>query len=119
MENKDKIILDLCGGTEWPRPNKGVKMKVSKYKNKIVMGIKTYGSAVCKTGNVNSYRVAFLQGLGASSKEKTYRKRYKGSPRGGHICCGSRVGWRHKVTCKNALRNLPDDYSDLKDPDLI
>lgn len=88
-------------------------------KEEIVLALKTYGSTKTKTGTDNAYRIAFAQGLGASNKEKTYRKGYEGSTRGGHICCGSRVGWRHKVTCKNALRNAPDDYSDLKDPNLI
>jgi len=32
-----------------------------------------------------------------------------------HICCGSKKGIRHYVSCKNAPCNYVDDLSDLKD----
>lgn len=44
----------------------------------------------------------------ASAKDKTWNGKQ-------HICCGSKKGLRHKVSCKNALCNLPDDLSDLID----
>lgn len=44
----------------------------------------------------------------ASAKESTWNGKV-------HVCCQSKKGLRHKVFCKNALCNKPDDLSDLKD----
>lgn len=60
-------------------------------------------------GGVNEYRRAFLVGQGASTRDKTWSE-----GKHWHVCCKSKVGWRHKTNCKNALRNAPDDLSDIK-----
>jgi uncharacterized repeat protein (TIGR04076 family) len=50
--------------------------------------------AICSTGIKNAYRYAFLKGQGGSIKEETWNK-FKHE----HICCQSRVAWRHKTKC--------------------
>jgi len=67
---------------------------------------------ICSTGRINQYRMAFIQGRGASTKDKTFDRSI--GKRGGHKCCGSQVVWRHRAGCKYDLRTAPDDYSDLK-----
>lgn len=84
----------------------------NKRKEILVEAIKSTASLYCKSGRVNEYRRSFLMGTGATPHESTFDKRL--GTRGGHKCCGSKVWWRHKVTCKNAVRNAPDDLSDLK-----
>lgn len=54
--------------------------------------------AICSTGKVNAYRLAFLQGRGGSRKEETWNKK-----KHLHTCCKSAVPWRH-------LRNCPRLY---------
>ncbi len=69
---------------------------------------------IMSNGKVSEYRKAFIEGLGASIKEKTWdRKKFR------HRCCGSRVSWRHRRKCKEICRNAPDDLSDLKDIDEV
>lgn len=70
-------------------------------------------SIFCKSGRINAYRRAFALGHGASPSDPTFDPKL--GARGGQKCCGSRVWWRHKVNCKKAVRNAPDDLSDLKD----
>jgi hypothetical protein len=44
------------------------------------------------------YRKEFIKGRGASTKDVTWnRKKHK------HICCSSKVPWRHKSSCKKLL----------------
>lgn len=50
------------------------------------------GELYCTTGIENAYRRAFLDGLGGSRREATWNK-YE------HICCNSKVYWRHKSSC--------------------
>lgn len=76
----------------------------------ISKGDKEKWAIICSTGRINAYRMAFAHGQGASSKDNTWDKlSHK------HLCCGSKVGWRHKTDCFNAVKNAPDDLSDLKD----
>ena len=84
-----------------------------KEKNIIVEALKSKGGLYCKTGRINAYRLSFHSGTGASPKDRTFDPNL--GTRGGHKCCGSKVWWRHKVSCQNAVRNYPDDLSDLKD----
>lgn len=86
---------------------------MEKRKNITVSALKEdkANSLVCKTGRLNAYRWAFYQGVGGSPKDKTFD--LKIGTRGGHKCCKSKVWWRHKVSCKNAVKNSPDDLSDL------
>ncbi len=88
---------------------------VEKRKNIAVVALKENkpNFLVCKTGRMNAYRWTFYQGVGASSKDKTFDPKI--GKRGGQKCCGSKVWWRHKVSCKNAVKNSPDDLSDLKE----
>src|SRR4051812_43714313 len=65
---------------------------------------------ICSTGCENAYRLAFARGEGASTKEVTWNKAQHR-----HICCDSKVAWRHRASCSNAVRNMPDDLSDLKE----
>lgn len=81
----------------------------------LVSALKSTNSLYCTTGRKNAYRDAFHTGLGASRGDETFDPKL--GVRGGHRCCGSKVEWRHKVTCSNAVRNAPDDYSDLKNID--
>lgn len=79
-----------------------------------IQAIRTINTLKCKTGRINEYRRAFRDGLGASRKEETFDLSL--GVRGGHNCCNSKVEWRHKINCKNSLKNSPDDLSDLKMP---
>lgn len=90
-----------------------MKMKPAAYIGLTVSALKEgkQGSLVTTTGRVNEYRRAFYQGLGASPKDYTFDASI--GTRGGHKCCGSRVYWRHKVSCPMAVKNAPDDLSDL------
>jgi hypothetical protein len=57
------------------------------------------------SGQENYYRVCQVQGIGGSRKEATWDR-----PNHTHTCCGSRVPWRHKVSCKNLSDGtLPPD----------
>jgi|GEM_PF-2669993 len=65
---------------------------------------------IMRDGKTNKYRTAFIEGVGASIKDRTWnRKKHQ------HSCCGSKVPWRHLINCSKAVRNAPDDLSDLKD----
>jgi hypothetical protein len=63
-----------------------------------VKTLKTSGGLLTKTGHLNDYRWAFYHGLGGTRKEATWNQK-----RHSHSCCGSRVAWRHKVSCKRTL----------------
>lgn len=64
----------------------------------------------CSTGRVNSYRMAFAQGRGGSTKDHTWDKVVHK-----HSCCKSAVAWRHRAGCLiGDLRVAPDDLSDIK-----
>lgn len=52
---------------------------------------------ILPSGHVNDYRIAHMNGTAGSRKEETFDPSL--GRRGGHSCCGSRVEWRHKVTC--------------------
>ncbi len=81
--------------------NREVKRQVE------VMGIKSVNSLLCKTGRINKYRMAFLQGRGGSCKEGTWnRKSHR------HDCCKSAVAWRHRCGCPR-LEVLEDDPSPI------
>lgn len=56
------------------------------------------------------YRNMIARGQGASRKDPTWSKSLSI-----HTCCKSKYPWRHFKDCKKALRNCPDDLSDLKD----
>lgn len=62
-----------------------------------VEAVRTTNNLYCKTGKINEYRRAFHRGLGATIREETFDKSL--GVRGGHKCCGSKVSWRHKVSC--------------------
>lgn len=65
---------------------------------------------IMSDGKINNYRRNFIEGLGASIRDKSWcRKKHK------HVCCGSHVSWRHLKTCPRLCRNAPDDLSDLRD----
>lgn len=65
-----------------------------------IEAIKSTNTLYCKTGRENAYRRAFLDGLGASTRDITWnRKKHC------HDCCGSNVPWRHKVGCKGTEGN--------------
>ena len=47
-----------------------------------------------KGGGINDYRLAHMNGTAGSRREETWdRKNHM------HICCQSKVCWRHKVSC--------------------
>lgn len=52
---------------------------------------------IMSNGGINDYRVAKATGVGGSRKEETFDPKL--GKRGGHSCCGSKVEWRHKVSC--------------------
>lgn len=57
------------------------------------------------------YRIQFIKGYGASTRDKTWNKK-----KHIHTCCGSPVAWRHRAKCDVVLKAKgPDDLSDLKD----
>jgi hypothetical protein len=73
-------------------------------------GIRIPKSDVIKYGLDSVYRYIFARGQGGSCRDITWSKeKYL------HECCGSKYPWRHFAACPKALRNLPDDLSDLKD----
>ncbi len=76
----------------------------------MVRGIRTSNSLYCSNGKVNSYRMAFKAGLGASRKDPTFDPKL--GPRGGHTCCKSLVPWRHKADCKHLIVETRDLITD-------
>lgn len=51
-------------------------------------------------GETNYYRIVMMKGFGGSATEETWiRQGYSGNHKGHHNCCGSKVAWRHKVSC--------------------
>jgi hypothetical protein len=70
---------------------------------------KTLG-LILNSGKINEYRKTFIEGLGASIKDKSWNRK-----KHWHRCCKSTVPWRHLKTCPKLCRNAPDDLSDLKD----
>ena len=72
-------------------------MKTISYQEKLkieVLGINSTNGLVCKTGKVNSYRMAFFQGRGGSKKEATWNRKNNR-----HDCCKSACSWRHLRNC--------------------
>lgn len=67
-----------------------------------------------KTGRRNSYRLSFYQGTAASQKDDTYDPAMSKS--GGHRCCGSKVKWRHKLSCKKLGGNEKWKALETKEP---
>lgn len=65
-----------------------------KYKGLEVEAIHSTNILICKTGEVNSYRIEFYLGHGGSNKEKSWNHN-----KHIHDCCKSKVSWRHKVSC--------------------
>ena len=76
--------------------------------------LKKTGNLYCSTGRKNDYVKAFLDGLGASSKEWTWSKK-----KHIHTCCGSKVCWKHKVNCKLARKEPKGNkkWQELKNAD--
>jgi len=50
--------------------------------------------AELSSGGGNAYRIAFMKGQGASSKDESWNKE-----KHQHACCGSKVSWRHLIRC--------------------
>lgn len=46
------------------------------------------------SGQTNYYRIQKMKGFGGSRREETWSK-----PDHMHVCCESRVPWRHKINC--------------------
>lgn len=61
-----------------------------------------------KYGLDSVYRWVFARGQGGSAKDVTWSK-----AKHMHVCCNSKYPWRHFKNCPKALRNAPDDLSDL------
>lgn len=78
-----------------------------------IEAILSVGNLYLPNGRKNAYRAAFAEGVAGNIRDTTFDPSI--GARGGHRCCGSKVWWRHKVSCKNAAKNGPDDLSDLKD----
>lgn len=52
-------------------------------------------SLMTTTARRNDTRIAEYQGLKGTRKESSWSK-----PEHQHDCCGSKVSWRHKVSCQ-------------------
>lgn len=65
---------------------------------------------IMSNGFLNEYRYYQIIGQGGSYKEESWNKK-----RHWHVCCKSKVVWRHKTGCKKEVSEWPDDLSDLKD----
>ena|SRR3990167_10884254 len=57
-------------------------------------------------GLESPYRKAIARGQGGSKKEASWDGKE-------HICCHSKYAARHYKHCTKAIRNTPDDFSDL------
>lgn len=62
------------------------------------------------SGPKNDYRLAQLNGTVGSRSEETWQKDGRKAYSGTHTCCGSKVHWRHKVSCPGLSDgDLPPD----------
>lgn len=73
------------------------------------------GLPLLPSGRPNNYQLVKMLGRLGSRKDSTWIRDRNNHLKGHHSCCGSKRDYYHKVSCKAAAGDGPDDLSDFKD----